>query len=63
MRAEDGFIVQFRMAGGCVGTMQSTCADHSSPVIETRVADTVGSAWIRGLGSEVFVAEGCWVEV
>jgi predicted dehydrogenase len=57
MSAEDGFIVQFRTAGGCVGTMQSTCADRSPPLIETRVAGSQGSAWIRGLGSEVFVAD------
>jgi len=57
MSAEDGFIVQFRMTSGCVGTMQSTCADRSPPMIETRVAGTEGSAWIRGLGSEVFVAD------
>jgi predicted dehydrogenase len=56
MSAEDGFIVQFRLASGCVGTMQSTCADRSPPMIETRVAGSDGSAWIRGLGSEVFVA-------
>ncbi|MEN8159128.1 MAG: Gfo/Idh/MocA family oxidoreductase [Myxococcota bacterium] len=57
MSAEDGFVVQFRMRNGCVGTMQSTCADRSPPLIETRVAGTKGSAWIRGLGSEVFVAD------
>jgi predicted dehydrogenase len=57
MSAEDSFIVQFRLAGGCVGTMQSTCADRSPPMIETRVAGTRGSAWIRGVGSEVFVAD------
>ncbi|MBW2273952.1 MAG: Gfo/Idh/MocA family oxidoreductase [Deltaproteobacteria bacterium] len=57
MSADDGFIVQFRLDGGCVGTMQSTCADRSPPMIETRVAGTEGSAWIRGLGSEVYVAD------
>jgi len=57
MSAEDSFIVQFRLASGCVGTLQSTCADRSPPIIETRVAGTAGSAWIRGLGSEVFVAD------
>jgi len=57
MSAEDGFIVQFRLASGCVGTMQSTCADRSPPMIETRVAGTEGAAWIKGLGSEVFVAD------
>lgn len=58
MTAEDAFVVQFRLASGCVGTMQSTCSDHSPPMIETRVAGTKGSAWIRGVGSEVFVADG-----
>ncbi|MGH0031488.1 MAG: Gfo/Idh/MocA family protein [Myxococcota bacterium] len=57
MSADDGFVVQFRMANGCVGTMQSTCADRSPPMIETRVAGTRGSAWIDGLGSDVFVAD------
>ena len=57
MTAEDSFIVQFRLVSGCVGTMQSTCADRSPPMIETRVAGTEGSAWIRGIGSEVFVAD------
>ncbi len=57
MSAEDGFIVQFRMANGCVGTMQSTCADRSPPMIETRVAGTRGTAWIEGVGSKVFVAD------
>ena len=57
MSAEDGFLVHFRLAGGCVGTLQSTCADRSPPMIETRVAGTRGSAWIRGLGSDVFVAD------
>jgi len=55
--ADDGFIVQFRLVNGCVGTMQSTCSDRSPPMIETRVAGSRGSAWIRGLGSEVFVAD------
>jgi predicted dehydrogenase len=45
------------LVSGCVGTMQSTCADRSSPMIETRVAGTEGSAWIRGIGSEVHVAD------
>jgi predicted dehydrogenase len=57
MSADDSFIVQFRLASGCVGTMQSTCADRSPPMIETRVAGTQGSVWIDGLGSEVFVAD------
>jgi len=57
MSAEDSFIVQFRLASGCVGTMQSTSADRSPQMIETRVAGTEGSVWIDGLGSEVFVAD------
>lgn len=57
MSAEDGFIVHFRLTGGCVGTMQSTCADRSPPMIETRVAGTEGSAWIRGVGGRVYVAD------
>jgi predicted dehydrogenase len=57
MSADDAFIVQFRLASGCVGTMQSTCSDRSPPMIETRVAGSEGSAWIRGVGSEVYVAD------
>jgi predicted dehydrogenase len=55
--AEDGFIVQFELKNGCVGTLQSTCADRSPPIIETRVAGTEGSAWIKGLSHRVFVAD------
>jgi predicted dehydrogenase len=57
MSADDGFIVQFRLSGGCIGTMQSTCADRSPPMIETRVTGSEGTAWIRGVGSQVFVAD------
>ncbi len=57
MSADDAFVVQFRLASGCLGTMQSTCSDRSPPMIETRVAGTRGSAWIRGVGSEVFLAD------
>jgi len=57
MSADDSFIVQFRLASGCMGTMQSTCADRSPQMIETRVAGTAGSVWIDGLGSDVFVAD------
>ena len=57
MSADDGFAVQFRLANGCVGTFQSTCSDRSRPMIETRVAGTHGSAWIRGVGEEVFIAD------
>ena len=55
MSADDSFIVQFRLASGCLGTMQSTCADRSPQMIETRVAGTEGSVWIDGLGSEVYL--------
>ena len=57
MSADDSFIVQFRLANGCLGTMQSTCADRSPQMIETRVAGTQGSVWIDGLGSDVFIAD------
>ena len=57
MSADDSFVVQFRLASGCVDTMQSTCADRSPPMIETRVAGTRGSIFIKGLGSEVFIAD------
>jgi predicted dehydrogenase len=56
MSADDSFIVQFRLASGCLGTMQSTCADRSPQMIETRVAGTEGSVWIDGLGSEVYLS-------
>ena len=57
MTADDGFIVQFRMRNGCIGTLQSTCSDRSPPMIETRVTGTRGTAWIRGVGSQVFIAD------
>jgi predicted dehydrogenase len=57
MSAEDSFVVQFRLVNGCVGTMQSTCADRSPPMIGTRVAGSGGSAWIVGVGSEVYLAD------
>jgi predicted dehydrogenase len=57
MTAEDTFVVQFELVNGCVGTMQSTCADRSPLMIETRVAGTRGSVWIEGLSSTVYVAD------
>lgn len=57
MTADDSFVVQFELESGCVGTMQSTCVDRSSPMIETRVAGTLGTAWIDGLGSRVKVSD------
>jgi predicted dehydrogenase len=57
MSADDGFVVQFRLKNGCVGTLQSTCSDRSSPMIETRVTGTEGTAWIRSITSEVRVAD------
>lgn len=56
MSADDAFVVHFRMQSGCVGTLQSTCSDRSPPMIETRVTGSQGTAWIRGIGAEVFVA-------
>jgi len=57
MSADDAFVVHFRMRSGCIGTLQSTCSDRSPPMIETRVTGSLGTAWIRGVGSEVFVAD------
>ena len=57
MSADDTFAVQFELVNGCVGTMQSTCVDRSSPMIETRIVGTLGTAWIDGLGSTVRVAD------
>ena len=57
MTSDDAFVVHFRMQNGCIGTMQSTCSDRSPPMIETRVTGSLGTAWIRGVGSEVFVAD------
>ncbi len=55
MRADDGFVVHFRMRNGTVGTMQSTAADHGI-VVETRVTGSRGTAWIEGVGATVKLA-------
>ena len=56
--AEDTFVVHFRMRSGCVGVLQSTAADWGPPIVETRVTGSRGTAWIEGVGSKVFVADG-----
>ena len=57
MTADDGFVVHFETHGGCAGVMQSTAADWGPPVMITRVAGTVGTVWIEGIGSKVKVAD------
>ena len=54
--AEDGFILQFRLRSGAVGTVQTTAADRGPFLVETRVTGSVGTAWIEGVGSTVKVA-------
>jgi predicted dehydrogenase len=56
MSAEDGFVLQFRMTSGAVGTLQSTSGDWAPPIMITRVSGTGGAAWIEGAGSTVKVA-------
>jgi predicted dehydrogenase len=56
--ADDGFVVHFRLRSGVAGVMQSTAADRGGFVIETRVIGTRGTAWIDGLGAEVWLADG-----
>ncbi|MGH9018688.1 MAG: Gfo/Idh/MocA family protein, partial [Acidimicrobiales bacterium] len=55
MTADDGFVVHFRMANGCVGTLQSTASDRGI-MVETRVTGSEATAWIEGVGSTVKVA-------
>ena len=50
MTADDGFVVHFRMASGCVGTLQSTASDRGI-VVETRVTGSAATAWIEGVGA------------
>jgi predicted dehydrogenase len=56
-RADDGFVVHFRLESGVVGLMQSTAADRGPFLIETRVVGTRGTAWIDGLGDAVWVTD------
>jgi predicted dehydrogenase len=58
MTAEDGFVVHFRMRSGAVGLMQSTASDWGPPVIVTRVIGSNGTAWIDGVGADVWIADG-----
>lgn len=55
--AEDAFVVHFVTTSGCAGVMQSTAADWGPPIVITRVAGTLGTAWIEGIGSKVKVAD------
>jgi len=60
MTADDGFVVHFRMANGCVGVLQSTASDRTV-VVETRVTGSTGTAWIEGVGDKVKVADASGV--
>jgi predicted dehydrogenase len=55
--AEDGFVVDFRMRSGAVGTLQSTSGDLAPPIMISRVAGTAGAAWIEGAGATVQVTD------
>jgi predicted dehydrogenase len=57
MDAEDSFVVHFRLRSGVAGVLQSTAADWGPPLIETRIAGSLGTAWITGLGDRVHVAD------
>jgi predicted dehydrogenase len=56
--AEDSFVVHFRMRSGVVGVMQSTAADWGRMLVETRITGSTGTAWIDGLSSTVWLADG-----
>jgi predicted dehydrogenase len=55
MSADDGFVIHFRMASGCVGTLQSTASDYGI-MVETRVTGSKATAWIEGVGATVRLA-------
>ena len=55
--AEDAFVVHFETTSGCSGVMQSTAADWGPPIVITRVAGTIGTAWIEGVGAKVKIAD------
>jgi predicted dehydrogenase len=57
MRADNSFVLHFELAGGAVGILESTVADHGPPLIITRVAGSEGTAWIEGVGATVKVAD------
>jgi predicted dehydrogenase len=57
MSAEDGFVIHFRLDSGVTGIMQSTAADWGPPVVITRITGSHGTAWIEGLGDNVWVAD------
>lgn len=57
MTADDGFLVELRLTSGAVAVLASTASDRGWPVIETRVAGSEGTAWIAGIGADVFVAD------
>lgn len=60
MTADDGFVVHFRLHGGCTGVLQSTASDRAV-VVETRVTGSRGTAWIEGVGATVKVADATGV--
>ena len=60
MSADDGFVVHFRLRGGCAGVLQSTASDRGI-VVETRVTGSTGTAWIEGVGDTVKVADAAGV--
>ena len=55
--SDDGFVVHFVMESGAVGIMQSTPSDRGPLLIETRVVGSTGTAWIKGVGATVKVAD------
>lgn len=48
MTADDTYSIQFRLAGGCTGVLQGTCAALGPNVATTKVVGTLGSAWLDG---------------
>jgi predicted dehydrogenase len=62
MTADDTFLVQFRLAGGCTGVMHSSCSTRGNLINLTKITGTAGSAWLQlcedGIGEEVWIDTG-----
>jgi predicted dehydrogenase len=56
--AEDAYVVQFRLASGAVGVMQSVAGDRGPMLFATRVAGTRGTVWAEGDRVQVADASG-----
>jgi predicted dehydrogenase len=59
--AEDTYVAHFRLASGCVGTMQSSAADWGPIQIVSRIAGSEGTVWTEGDTVTVADASGTHV--